>query len=257
MSAIGKTVLTILLVLAIVGAALWILGGKQAEYSTGLSIDAPPEAVFPYLTQPERLKNWVEGLVEVAEFVPAPKADGLASAPPAEKTLRVMSNPNGSQAHSQDQVIRYEENLSISIQSTSPQRVVTYIYQLEPKNGQTFLSYRIRTNSSGAGRFLAAISGNDFQDRIDTDIRKLKALVESSELPMPPSGVGIGNPDSIGREIPILDVSAPNGAIPDVSIPDVAIPDVAIPDVAIPPPAVTDAETPVSGQPFSFPPSRE
>ena len=241
MPAIGKIVLTILLVLAIVGAALWILGGKQSEYSTGLSIAAPPEAIFPYLTQPERLKSWTEGLVEVAEFVPAPKVDGVASAP-AEKTPRVMSYADGSQAHSQDQVIRYEKNLSISIQSTSSQRVVTYIYQLEPKNGQTFLSYRIKTNSSGAGRFLAAISSNDYQDRIDSDIRKLKALVESSELPMPPNGLDVGNPDSIGREIPILDVSAPNGSIPDVSIPD----------VAVPPAGSTDAETPVSGQPFSF-----
>jgi len=251
MSAIGKTALTILLVLIIVGAALWILGGKESEYYTGLSIAAPPEAIFPYLTQPERLKSWTDGLVEVSEFGPTPEADGAASAP-VEKTLRVMSNADGSQTHSQDQVIRYEENLFISVQSTFPQQIVTYIYHLEPKGGQTtFLSYRIKINSSGAGRFLAAISGNEFQDRIDSDIRKLKALVESSELPLPPSGVDISEVDvsdldSIGRESPILNVADPDGSIPDVSIPNVAVPNAATPSDG------RNAETPVSGQPFSF-----
>jgi len=77
MSAIGKIALTISLVLVIVGAVLWSLGGKQSEYSTRLSIAAPPEAIFPYLTQPDRLKSWTDGLVEVSEFRPMPKVDGM------------------------------------------------------------------------------------------------------------------------------------------------------------------------------------
>jgi len=130
---------------------------------------------------------------------------------------------------------------------------VTYIYQLEPKGEQTtFLSYRIKTNNIGAGRLLATISGNDFQDRIDSDIRKLKALVESSEFSLPPSGVDVGkaglsDPDSIRRESPILNVPAePDGSIPDVSIPNLAIPSAATPSDG------RNAETPVSGQPFGF-----
>lgn len=239
MSAIGKTVLSILLIVAIVGAALWILGGKQSEYSTALSIDAPPEAVFPYLTQPERLKSWTDGLSEVSELMPVEKVEGYGGAPP-KKTLRVMSKADGSQVHSQDQVIRYEKNLSISVQSTSQQQVVTYIYQLEPRDGQTYLSYRIKTNSCGVGRFLAPIASNDFQERIDGDIRTLKNLVESSPHPKP-AVVPVGletSPDSIGL----------GGSPPDVSIPPPA-------DGTSADEPNTDgpnAETPVTGQPFSF-----
>ena len=50
--------MSILLLSVIAVAVLWILGGKQTEFSTALSIDAPPEVIFPYLTQPEQLKSW-------------------------------------------------------------------------------------------------------------------------------------------------------------------------------------------------------
>ena len=183
MSTLGKIGLSSLLVVAIVGAALWILGGKQAEYSTALSIDAPPEAIFPFLTQPEHLKNWTTGLNEVSEFLPTPKVDGIASGP-IQKTARVVTTPDGSQVRYEDRVIRFEKNQSISVQSSNAQQVLTYIYQLEPRDGQTFLSYRLKTSNSGTGRFLAPLSKSDFQDRLDNDIRKLKTLVESSPLPI-------------------------------------------------------------------------
>lgn len=267
MSIIGKTVLSILLVVAIVSAALWILGGKRSEYSTALSIDAPSAAIFPYLTQPERLKSWTTGLSEVSELLPAPKVDGIASGR-VKKTPRVITKPDGSQVRYEDQVIRYEENLSISVQSSNPQQVITYIYQLEPRDGQTFLSYRIKTSSLGVGRLLAPISSNDFQDRIDTDIRKLKTLVESS--PHPEATGAPGLPPTNGNS---FNSSGQLNSTPDVSVSsfqnsegsdagqgfNVTLPDQPTPRTQPPvskepiqPSSGRNAETPVSGQPFSF-----
>ena len=232
MSTIGKIALSILLISAIVGAALWILGGKQAEYSTALSIDAPPEVIFPYLTQPEQLKSWTTGLSEVEELLPSPKADGNPNGP-VQKTMRIISMPDGSQARFDDRVIRYEENESISVQSTNAQQILVYVYQLEPRDGQTFLSYRLKSSSCGAGRFLAPLSSNNFQDRIDGDIRKLKNLVESSPRTTLPKV--------------ITAPMEPDPAVEPKFRPPVGSDE--IPDVSN---AQRDAETPVSGQPFSF-----
>ncbi len=221
--------MSILLLSVIAVAVLWILGGKQTEFSTALSIDAPPEVIFPYLTQPEQLKSWTTGLSEVEELLPAPKV-GLGSGGPVQTTMRVISMPDGSQARFDDRVIRFEENQFISVQSTGSQKVLIYIYQLEPRDGQTFLSYRLKSTNCGTGRFLAPLSSNnDYQDRIDGDIRKLKALVESSPRPTPKEVV-----EPVPLEEPKFQPPVDSNDIPDVSN------------------AQRDAETPVSGQPFSF-----
>ncbi len=252
MSAIGKIALTILLILGIVAAALWILGGKQSEYSTALSIDAPPEAIFPYLTKPERLKSWTSGLNEVAEFFPTPKINGIASGRP-KKSQRVMST-NGSPVSFEDQVIRYEENQSISVQSINSQQVVTYIYQLEPRDGQTFLSYRIKKASCGVGRFLAPLWSSNDQDRIDADIRKLKDLVEKTPYPKVNSNNAELNQSRFSSTQPTgstqssIPASAPAAPVSEE-------PGQRNLEIAAPVSNETNqrnAETPVSGQPFSF-----
>ena len=230
MSTIGKIGLSILLFTAIAGAALWILGGKQVEYSTAQTIDAPPEAVFPFLTKPEQIKSWTTGLSEVSELMPIQKIDGVPSGP-IQKTMRVVSMPDGSRVRYEDRVIRYEENQTISVQSSSSQQVLISIYQLEPRDGQTFLTYRLKTTSCGTGRLLAPLSSSDFQNRIDGDILKLKALVEST--PRPPTPLApLGTTPMETDPVP---PPVNSGEIPDVSNA-----------------AQRDAETPVTGQPFSF-----
>jgi len=263
-----------------------------------LSIAAPAEAVFPYLTQPERLKSWIDGLSEVSEFRPTPKVDGIASGR-VKKTQRIISNADGSQVHYQDQVIRYDQNLSISVQSSNQQQVLTYIYQLEPRDGETRLTYRIKKNSCGVGRFLAPISSSDLQERIDSDIRKLKKLVESSPHPViapTPSESNALSPDPIdpaGGGDPTPDVSPPDvstmpvpGSASDITRrfrekyqedakqsettqsettqPETTLPVTPVSDGSVkkapygsiaPPPIKSngpDAETPVSGQPFTL-----
>ena len=234
MSTIGKLALSILLIVAIVGAALWILGGKQTEYLAELSIDAPPESIFPYLTQPEQLKSWQTGLTEISELLPAPKVDGVVSGK-VQKTARIVSMPDGSQVRFADRVIRYQENLSISVQSSNAQKILLHIYQLEPRDGQTFLSYRLKASSCGTGRFMAPLFKINFQDRMDSDIRKLKDLVESSpRVPTETNGV----PSELNHFVP--EPETQSDSAPDVS--DLT------PDVS----DSRDAETPVTGQPFSF-----
>ena len=167
-----------LIIVSIVAGALWIIGGKRTEYSTGLQIDSPTEKVFVHLTDPVHLKGWVEGFVEVGNLEPA---EDNESSSRTKKTPRVIS-VNGKEVRYDDEVLRFEKNESISIQSSNSTITVTSIFQLEPKGSETFLNYRVKKLNTGVGRFLAPIFGDKTQEKIEREIRKLKEQVESTTV---------------------------------------------------------------------------
>ena len=167
-----------IVILAVVGAvALWMIGGKQVEYSTALRIDASPEVVFLYLTEPDHLKDWVSGLSEVEALEPNA---GVNGDPRRRKTSRVATI-NGERTHFEDEVLRYEQDQVLSVKSTSATLILTWIFQLEPRESQTHLSYRVKKANSGLGRFIAPMRKDSIQSQIDEDIRRLKALIETKQ----------------------------------------------------------------------------
>lgn len=228
-----RIIMWILLIAAVGAGALWILGGKQAEYSTGLGIAAPPDSIFPFLTEPERLKSWHSGLTEVAPMV---SSDNREPQTPPKLTSRVITDENGKQVRYQDEVIRFERNVSLSVQSSNPKSVITSIFQLEPREGETFIVYRVKSTYRGLGRFLAPLAGDSTQSRIENDIRKLKSLIEST------------NPNSINSIAPAQNNPIQNNPAPPIQNADGAA-------TGVGPGAVRTAESPVSGQPFSFDPN--
>ncbi|MFK7766329.1 MAG: SRPBCC family protein [Mariniblastus sp.] len=168
-----------ILIITVVGtAALWMIGGKQGEYLSSLTIDAPPEAVFPFLVEPVHLKKWKSGLIEVAKYE-KPEENDLLGPPLAQKTERIISI-NGKDVRFKDQVIRYDLNKSLSVQSTNAMKVSTEIFKLAPVGDKTQLSYRITVDNRGWGRILGPLQSDPTKSRIDTDIRQLKDLVEAT-----------------------------------------------------------------------------
>lgn len=159
-------------------AAVWILGGKQREYSTGLEIKAAPESVFYLLTNPDAQKKWSSGLEVVGQYTSAENS----SVGETVKTARVVKDAAGNQTTFEDQVIRFEQNKSLSVQSVNSSGVMTSIYQLEAKDGQTYLTYRVKQDHTGLGRFWAPLVEDNTQLKIDGDIRKLKEIAETSSV---------------------------------------------------------------------------
>jgi uncharacterized protein YndB with AHSA1/START domain len=175
MSLSAKLLLFCVIVAAIGASSLWLIGGKKGEYSTSLVINASPQQVFPYLTDAERLKQWLEGLAEVENLVET--EDGAQSQP----TRRLMDFGDGKQVWFQDEVIRHESDAMISVQSSSSNKVITAIYQLQPTpDDKTELKYRLKTTNKSLGRLWAAFEKTDYQKRIENDARKLKELIEST-----------------------------------------------------------------------------
>ncbi|MDG1872820.1 MAG: SRPBCC domain-containing protein [Mariniblastus sp.] len=183
MSSAGKIGFWMLLIGVVLASSLWILGGKRHEHSTGLEISASPSSVFEFLIDSENQKKWNTGLTEVGQFGPLQK-DGSRTR--VVKTPRVVTLEGGKQVKYEDQVIRFEPNQTLTVQSANQQAVITTIFQLESRGQKTFLTFRVKSKSRGLGRFLAPLTTVETQSRIDNDIKKLKELVESSQPPEDP-----------------------------------------------------------------------
>jgi uncharacterized protein YndB with AHSA1/START domain len=173
---LSAKILLFVIIIAVIGASsLWLLGGKKGEYSTSLIIDASPPQVFPYLTDADLLKQWLKGLAEVENLVE--NEEGAQ----ALLTKRLMDFGDGRQVWFQDEVIRHETDELISIQSSSSNKVITAIFQLQSTpDDKTELKYRLKISNQSVGRFLAAFEKDDYQKRIENDARKLKELIEST-----------------------------------------------------------------------------
>lgn len=167
------------LILASVGAcSLWIMGGNRSEYSTSSTINANPETVFAFLVEPDRLKDWSEGLVQVGHLESNVDENGFSK---RITTERVISE-NGQEIEFQDEVLRYDPHQSLSIQSSNRSIIITSIFALEPQGDQTLVSYRVKTLHCGLGRFMAPFQNDSRQNQIENELRRLKEAVESTSL---------------------------------------------------------------------------
>jgi len=172
----SKILLWIFIITAIVAGGLWIMGGKRTECTTALLINADPETVFSYLVEPDKLKDWVEGLSTVEKIEPNPITNGVLMVTTTSRTVVV----NGKATLFQDEVLRFGQDTNLTIKSTNSKVSLTSIFGLEPRDDGTFLTYRVKTLNRGLGRLMAPLKKDTTQARIDEEIRRLKDLVESN-----------------------------------------------------------------------------
>jgi uncharacterized protein YndB with AHSA1/START domain len=137
-----------------------------------IEIARPPAAVFPYLTEPERLKRWVGGLTTFEAV------DG-ESAQVGAQSRQVM-------------VIRGREwVLDGELTALEPDRLVqarmegrgftaTTSYSLEPVESGTRLTATVESEFSLlVRRLFGGLVNREAQKRLRADLARLEALVES------------------------------------------------------------------------------
>ena len=218
MSRLTRFLLFLVVATLVAVTGLWILGGKKTEFSTRVSIAAHPSQIFPYLTQPEKLKQWLTGLEQVDEILPIPK--GEYSAVP--DTHRTVVDSTGRKTQFQDNVIRFTPDELISVQSSCSTVVLTSIFQLELKaSQQTLTTYQVKSMPIGIGRLLAPLKTSDVQKQIVDDARRLKELVEREQ----PVGKGGSAEGAVSFQVPGFEPADKNPAVQPVNnssiVPDV------------------------------------
>ncbi len=175
MSVPVKLALWISILALVIASGLWLAGGKKREHSAAIQIEASPQDVFAYLTEPEKHKSWLTGLAHVAPLESGTDENGVSKRTTTDRIVSV----GGKESRFEDEVIRFEPNEMLTVRSSNSSQVVTSIYQLEPQDSQTYFTYRVITFNRGIARILAPLLIDKTQNQVDGDIRKLKQLVES------------------------------------------------------------------------------
>ena len=176
MNSFSRLLFTILFIICVGGASLWIIGGGTSRYSTSVEIEATPDTVFDWLVDGDKIQQWSTGVSEVASFTDPDKSIG-----DRDTTTKRTATINGETIESNDRIMRFERATTFSVQSSNDKFVRTTIFQLDPTaNDTTELSYRMQVRRIGMGRFLAAFDKSNVDDRMITEIKKLKQLAEAA-----------------------------------------------------------------------------
>lgn len=163
--------------LIVLSAGLWISGGKEERFSAAIEMDAAPSQVFPYLTEPQLLTQWVTGLEQIDRLTPPPEPPSM---PP--EIVRLVVDEKGNKNYYSDYVIRYSQDSMISLRSSKGGVVYTLVYQLKPgERGRTRFESFVIVSFSGLARLMAPFQGTNLEDQMIAEARRLKELVEKNE----------------------------------------------------------------------------
>lgn len=167
-----------LLVICVI--VLLFLGGYRGESRLVASIDIarPPGTVFPFITQPEKLKSWVSWLVEVKEVAPA----GTGS---HAKQVWVMEdrNNNNQLMNIETEIVQSDPGRLLEVNVAAAMGFTGNIrYELESGDNQrTRLTYigHYKFDHWLAKLFEPLIS-RSAQQKLEGDLQRLKQQVEAS-----------------------------------------------------------------------------
>ncbi len=161
-------------VLALAGGLIlvWTIGGSMADYRVQVSIAATPAQVYPFLTEPERLKQWLGGLVESKPLTEGGTRVGARSLEIVEESGRRM------EMESVVLDVRTNELLAVEISSSMGQ--MRSEYRLAGDGARTRVDHTMNVRYKGFIRFIAPFIKGMVQKKIEGDLERLRQVVEAA-----------------------------------------------------------------------------
>jgi uncharacterized protein YndB with AHSA1/START domain len=136
-----------------------------------VTIARPPAAVFPYLTEPERLLRWVGGL---REFVPLNGAEAQKGSRSRQR-MRIA----GHNWTFEGEVLDFEPDRHIVVCIRGRGLRMTSDYRLERTTTGTHLSVKVKSEFTRVfARLLGGVVEREGQRKLETDLSRLAGLVE-------------------------------------------------------------------------------
>lgn len=173
MNGILKFLLFFLIASGITAGCLWFLGGKKREYSTAVTIDAPPEKVFPYLAQAKLVPAWMDCVVDINPLSEGAVALGTKFA--------ITKRVRGVDESFTQEVIRFQPSQIFALRARDSTGITSSIFTLESVSEKTALSYKIKATTKGFARLLVPFQdAKKRQLEMVEDALALKKLVESN-----------------------------------------------------------------------------
>lgn len=165
--------------LVVIAAAVLFVLGRRADAGRNtveVEIARPAADVYPYLTEPDKIIQWVGGMVEGKSLTEPPLR-------PGSRGESIVEDPNqpGVRFTMKDEVVAFEPNKSIMLRIWSDGAFYGVIkYQLTESNGKTRLKYDGKFQYiPWFARLMEPIITPSAQKKSEKDMAKLKSLMES------------------------------------------------------------------------------
>jgi uncharacterized protein YndB with AHSA1/START domain len=137
-----------------------------------VQIERPAAAVFPYLTDGEKLRQWVGGLVESTALTEGGARVGARS--------REVVEERGQRFELETEITRYAPNEVLQARITSKGFETLSTYRLQEDGGRTRLTSVLESRYTMLlARLLAPIVTRQAQKKLEADLDRLKRLVEA------------------------------------------------------------------------------
>jgi uncharacterized protein YndB with AHSA1/START domain len=137
-----------------------------------VEIDAPVERVFEYVAEPERMHEWVGGLLEFRPLGPGPALGA--------RGVQVV-HMAGRRWELESELTRYEPPRELEARLVHKDFESLASYRLEESNGRTRVTTTMETEYKQAfARLLAGVVTRQAQKKLEADLARLKQVVESA-----------------------------------------------------------------------------
>ncbi len=166
MSTNKKILYSLSMALAAVLISLYTAGGQPAEYRVFLPTTQPAEKVFPYLTDPAKVRMWIGGLVESKPLTDGPVRPGSRS----QEIVEV----DGQRIVMESQVIELIPNQILSVRITSPDMEAVSQFRFQPSG----LEHIQQVRCKGWLRMASIFMRGPIEKQLNSDFDRLKALIE-------------------------------------------------------------------------------
>ncbi len=170
-----KRLFKLLIVLAIVAAgyaAVQIYWERPYSNQVTVQIARPPAAVYPLLTDPAQLSQWVDGLEKSMPLTQG----GLRVGARRRDVLMI----GGTRYRVESKVLAFKRNRSLRLAITSAGFSSIADYTLAAAGGGTALTLQQQTRyTQMMGKIFAQLDNFTLQQKLKRDLNTLKQLVES------------------------------------------------------------------------------
>lgn len=141
---------------------------SRAEHS--VEIGRPPADVFPYLVEPELMRQWIGGLVAFTPLDGEPRV-GARSTQRVEQAGRIWDV--------ESRIVDLVPDERLAAETTASAFKSLVVYELEPTAAGTRLQASADTEVKGLGkRFLGGAAARVAERKLTADLDRLKRLLD-------------------------------------------------------------------------------
>ncbi|HXV77089.1 MAG TPA: SRPBCC family protein [Candidatus Polarisedimenticolaceae bacterium] len=167
-----QLLLVVMLLIALAAGAVWAWGGREQTFRARIRIEATPEAVFRWLTEPPLLARWIGGFVESR-----PLGDGRIRV--GARSTEVIEE-RGRRTELQSEIVALDPGRRLAVRLSSPFLTAENAFTLDASDdGATVVSQQLTMRYRGITRLFGPFLGGAVRAKLDADLERLRQGAET------------------------------------------------------------------------------